>query len=246
MKEPDDDSSKIAEGAPANYLQGAFHRELNYKLWSTKGARFVAARRLKLKASASLCAISMMSFYLIIFSLIPAYTDPSHLPTSEANLALINVSLGVFVLMLSQILNRSDFQRRSDRYHECALAIAKLYNRLRTKKTMEESSLTPEFVREINEEYDEVLDRYENHEQIDFDLFRAKRPKYKDHDIKWFKIPWYYTKYYFGTLFGYHCLIVIPLVGLICLLIATISSEQNGARSASSSHPVEPSTSYNE
>lgn len=215
MSDPNPESDKQA---PADYLHGEFHRELNYKLWSTKGARFIAARRMKVKASVSLWAISMMSFYLIIFSLIPAYSNPYHLPIELPYLSLINVSLAVFVLMLSQILNRSDLQRRSDDYHKCALEIAKLYNKLRTEKTMSNGAVTKDFVEAITNKYDDLLDRYENHEQIDFDLFRAKRPKYKDHNILTWKIPVYYLKYYFWTLFGYHCLIFLPLISLLWLL----------------------------
>jgi hypothetical protein len=52
------------------YAQGTYDRELNYKLWSTYKSRFNAAARNRRKNELSTRAVSILSAYVMIFSLI--------------------------------------------------------------------------------------------------------------------------------------------------------------------------------
>lgn len=140
-------------------------------------------------------------------------------------LSLATVSLAVFILLLSLLLNHSNFQRRAEQYHECALKIAKLYNRLRVEKSKGDPE--PNTILELTEDYENILDDYENHEQVDFDLFRATRPKYRDHNITKWTAYRYHFRYYVITYFGYHCLIVLPFVMLLFLICGTFFGHED-------------------
>ena len=213
-----ENSDQIAS-SNVDYLVGPFSRELNYKLWSTKGARFVASNRLKAKATASLWALSLMSFYLIIFSIIPFFIPPDRLPVSNEMLALLNVSLSIFMLMVSQMLNRSDYIENSKRFHSCALRIARLYNDLRIAKTMEDEQIHCSEVKRISDSYEDILDEYDNHDPVDFSMFRASKPEYDGHKIGSFQIVISKIQYYISTFLFYHCLIFVPLSLIAYILV---------------------------
>lgn len=68
------------------YLEKSFLEELNYKIWSTKGARFEADKRLTKISKMSNISFSILSAYLIIAGLLAVY----NLHNNEENLNLIN------------------------------------------------------------------------------------------------------------------------------------------------------------
>jgi len=57
------------------YLQKDFGVELNYKMWSTKGARFSASHRNRILNSLSSKTIGYLSAYLIIINLVSVYDE---------------------------------------------------------------------------------------------------------------------------------------------------------------------------
>lgn len=61
---------KIKNCTPPPYLKKDFGVELNFKLWTTKGARFAASDRNKKLNSLSYQTIGYLSVYLIIINLI--------------------------------------------------------------------------------------------------------------------------------------------------------------------------------
>lgn len=57
-----------------DYLEKTFLEELNYKIWSTKGARFGANQRLiKMSRLSNLCS-SLFSVYLVTVGLLSVYS----------------------------------------------------------------------------------------------------------------------------------------------------------------------------
>ena len=67
----------------------------------------------------------------------------------------------------------------------------------------------------------------QNDQPIEGRLELGHKPGTKDSTAYFIKYG--NKKYYLGTLFGYHCLIAIPLVGLFWLIGASIRAEQGGA-----------------
>ncbi|MEM9479499.1 MAG: SLATT domain-containing protein [Verrucomicrobiota bacterium] len=201
------------------YLSGDFSKELNYKLWSTKGARFSAAERMRLKHRLSTRAVSFLAAYLIVFNLLEILILKSSATYAAEVQTFINISLSVVILVYSQLEAAGNYLLRFDRYHTCAMGVASLYNRLRQLKTTEKDVSIESRVKTISDEYEDFLARYENHEPIDFKIFKSQKPKYEDHNLNWFQVRVIKIEYYFRTSFFYHLSIFVPPIAIIAYLI---------------------------
>jgi len=163
------------------YLEKSFLEELNYKIWSTKGARFQADRRLKKVAKISNLSLGFLSAYLIIAGLISVYQINNN---TELNDKLINyyiTALSIILLVISQFENNQDYKLRAKVFHDCGLKLAELYNRLRTFKTINTKATEDEiktFCEELSNEYQNILNQYENHDLIDYEIFKTKNLDY--------------------------------------------------------------------
>ena len=186
-----------------SYLEKSFLEELNYKIWSTKGVRFEADKRLKIISKMSNISLSILSAYLIIASLISVYNI-----NSAHNFDLINyivTALSIILLVLSQYENSQDYKLRAKDFHNCGLELSVLYNKLRTFKTLNINASEYEnrnFTTKLSEEYQDTLSKYENHISIDYSNFMINNRGYfkeiTDEDVKriyrknfWIRYGWY-------------------------------------------------------
>ncbi|TCC98725.1 SLATT domain-containing protein [Pedobacter hiemivivus] len=194
------------------YLLKEFETELNYKLWSTKGARFSASHRTGTLQRLSSQCVGYLSAYLIIVGLVNVYELnfwKITLSNDEVNFA--SVSLSVLILLFSQLETAENFVLKSHRYHDCSLDIAELYNALRYTKTYEsENADKGKILQEISEKYDKILKRYENHKPIDYERFQLIKPGYFKLNLR--KRLWIDLKYYCIVYFKYHLLMYGPLI----------------------------------
>lgn len=156
------------------YLDKTFLEELNHKIWCTKGARFSADSRFKNKSKWSTISVSFLSAYLIIASLISVY----NINQSSDNNNIINylvTALSILLLVVSMYENNQDYKLRANNYHNCGLELAEIYNSLRIFKTLKDQKNESEIVQfcsDINQQYQIILKKYDNHEDIDYDTFR--------------------------------------------------------------------------
>lgn len=194
------------------YLQKDFEVELNYKLWTTKGARFAASHRTETLQRLSSQCVGYLSAYLIIVGLVNVYGLKFWMITLTDNqVNFSSVSLSVLILLFSQLESAESFVLKSDRYHNCALDIAELYNDLRYNKTYENTNPDKRMILHgISEKYDKILKRYENHKPIDYKKFQMTKPEY-------FKISWpllllFRMEYYWRVYFKYHLFMFGPVV----------------------------------
>lgn len=192
-----------------------YARELLTIIWTTKGARFGAYRRLTRLNSWSVRALSCLSGYLIVSSLLLA----SHALTLSgpgrelANLLIAGLS--VLTLALNLIEVSQNYLVRAERLHSCALELAAVHRALELRTLGGKPS--EEELEAAVKRYDDVLGRcVENHDDLDYAWFRASHPT--DFGISqlaalrtrlscWFRV---YTPYLF--------LIVVPPI-LIVLLV---------------------------
>ena len=157
------------------YLDKTFLEELNHKIWCTKGTRFNADKRLKKKSKLSNITISILSAYLIIASLFSVYNINQNSDNDIINYLI--TALSILLLVVSMHENNQDYKLRAFNFHSCGLELAEIYNRLRTFKTLEGEKSESEisnFCSEINFKYQSILNKYDNHEDIDYDTFRIK------------------------------------------------------------------------
>lgn len=202
-------------GVP-KYAQGSFDKQLNYNLWSTSRTRYIAARRLRVKDLRSSKAISFLSAYMIIFTL-SDYLFLSHLEKYNGNyILLLNVTFSLLILIFSQLESSASYGVKAVKFHECGLDISHLYKQLRRLKSRYENQKKDnKFYQElekIDDKYDLILKSYDNHELMDFELFKSNYPDYEDHNLngwKVFKIHW---RHYFKDVAIYHLVTYVPLI----------------------------------
>ena len=192
------------------YLKKDFGVELNFKLWTTKGARFAASDRNKKLNSLSYQTIGYLSAYLIIINLINVYDLPYLSKMSSQSLGFWTTALSILILIFSQFENAKNYSIKSEKYHQCGLEIAELYNKLRMIKTFENVNDHENEIRKISEEYDIALKKYENHAPIDLKAFTTTKPKY--FKLSRFCILKINIEKYFKIKFKYHLMIYGPII----------------------------------
>ncbi|WP_411825472.1 SLATT domain-containing protein [Luteolibacter sp. AS25] len=161
-----------------DYLEeNSWEKELNYKLWTTKGARFVAAKRLEKMDSHSKVALTFVTTYLIILSIVPAFLQ-QFLTVPEALIGLLAAAFSILILVYSLIESSRDFKFRAHLMHECALNVAEQYNRLRQAKEQEDLAVRNTAINEITREYELILKSAENHDPLDFRVFQTQNTDY--------------------------------------------------------------------
>lgn len=199
------------------YLDKDFSVELNFKFWTTKGARFTASSRLKAINKLSSYSIGFLSGYMIIIGLLSIFKlNNSEIVTSE-QLGFISTGLSILILVFSQLEGANDYALKADKFHNCALEISDLYNKLRYLKTnLKSEEEINKLAQDLSIEYGNLLKKYENHESIDFEYFKiSKNDYFKLSRLKIFKIQ---IQYYIKTKFLYHFLIIAPAVIIYFIL----------------------------
>lgn len=201
----------------APYLQKDFEVELNYKLWSTKGARFIASRRNETLHRLSGQTVGYLSAYLIIVGLVNVYNLKFwmfELNNNQINFA--SMAFSVLILLFSQLESSENFILKSDRYHNCALDISELYNRLRYTKTYESNNPNKKNVlSDISNEYDKILKRNENHKQIDYLKFQMLKADY--FELNTFDKFYINIQYYSKVYLKYHLFMYGPIISFLII-----------------------------
>lgn len=173
----------IFEGSK-KYLEKSFLEELNYKIWSTKGARFEADKRLRIKAKWSNISLSFLSAYLIIAGLISVYNIHSNIKIQIIN--YIVTALSIILLVLSQYENYQNYSLRAKEFHKCGLELSTLYNKLRIFKTLNFNCTEEErnrFAVKLSKKYQNILKSYDNHSAIDYENFKNNHKEYFKEDV---------------------------------------------------------------
>ena len=92
------------------YLDKDFSAELNFKFWTTKGARFFASHRLKKINKLSLYSIGFLSTYLIILGLLSFFENSIELLFTTKYLPIISISISILILIFSQLEGSNNYK----------------------------------------------------------------------------------------------------------------------------------------
>ncbi|MBU0474515.1 MAG: SLATT domain-containing protein [Bacteroidetes bacterium] len=134
--------------------------ELDFKLWSTKITRFNSAKRLYKWKKFIHISLLIIAIYLVILSVI---IFSGNIKTDALEVAnFINICLSIVIFSMGLAINLNDIEKRAEKQHECGRKISKLLNQSKSAEAD---------IEKIIEEYDKILDNYENHATIDFYLF---------------------------------------------------------------------------
>jgi hypothetical protein len=148
--------------------------DLVRRIWITRGARFVAHRRLATMHAWSTAAIAILSAYLLIASIVMSNDGVgiSAAGRSLVNLGLTGVSL--LLLVLSLLEGSRNYLLRSERLHDCAVELGALEHKATLVKEYRDIAERTAAVAQLSEEYHSVLARCrENHDPLDNECFRC-------------------------------------------------------------------------
>ncbi len=204
-------------------------QELYDRLWKAKSARLNAYQRLSKTYYLSSYSTSLLSVYVIILSLL----QPFKIITNETTVNLLNlVSICVSILLLVFVLMESSMQYnlKAEKFHDCAKQIGKLFKRF---EFIKDNSSYNEFIKysefqKLQEEYDKIIDLYDNHKPIDFLYFQSinKLKQFKTDTTKIFGIEikagnynrWY-IKFRYNHLIYIHYYFVIFVLPIVLIYI---------------------------
>jgi len=203
--------------APNDYLSDTFIKELNFKLWSTKGARFNCDKRLSLKARMSNISLAFISAYLIIASLITVFKIDIGISQNFLNFTITGLS--ILVLVFSQFENARNYSLKAKTHHDSGLRIAELYNELRIFKTLKSNPSNFEiysFINNITKRYENVLSTSGNHSTLDYKRFLMSNIEYmkkaNPNKVKHLNKNKIRIAYYWDVYGWYFLLIIAPLI----------------------------------
>jgi len=202
-----------------DYLDKTFLEELNYKIWTTKGSRFNANKRLLLIYKMSTLSNSLISVYLIAIGLLSVYNLYNNQFIVQNVLPYLATCLAILLLVFNLVENSKNYQLRAKQFHDCGIELSEIYNALRIFKTLKDSPDLNEkerFAERIAAKYEAILKRYDNHDSIDHLLFQTRNPQY-------FKLSFLGTvfirlRYFAETQLIYYAVMVLfPVISIIVL-----------------------------
>ena len=177
-------------------------KEFNETIWKTRGARFNAYRRLRAKHRWSTWSIAFLSFYTLAINILP-YAPIYLMNDRQKNLiAFFSLMLSLFILILSLLEGQNDYHLQASRLLSSANEMSDLHNR--TRLISNESNTRSELKKYISE-YSFILNKYyENHDPIDFEMFKTEHPDVKEFKMTPQKIALINTKYYIESFWIYY------------------------------------------
>lgn len=156
-----------SESAPSPY------QELYDRVQKTTRARFAAQIRLSRHNSIALACITLSSIFLLVTPLAQGFKI--ELAVDENTINFVQSLLTIVVLVLSVVLSMANFAVRSEKVHQCGMELNSLLRTIYPKKKLYDKDDDYE---KLSKDYDEILNRYENHKKIDFNIMQLEMPRY--------------------------------------------------------------------
>ena len=143
------------------------YKSLEKSISSTTEDRFNAYRRLKSLNAASLKSITFSSTALIIISILQISKINTCTISDKTNdlLSLALAAIPIIILVLSIARANCNYGIKSSQMHECGLLLNDLKRRIQPAIILEEFNEGK--YKEFAFQYNEILTKYENHEDLD-------------------------------------------------------------------------------
>ncbi len=181
--------------------------QLYRKIEVTTKIRYNSARRLANHHKLSQWAITLISVVLILVPLFQAMEVPLRASTQVLN--SIEVFLAVLVLAYSLLLGAENYAVRAHKMLTCGLELGRLARDLAPHIQQPHQE---DVYKQFSTRYHDILDRYDNHDDIDYDIYRIRNrqryfPKFHLFIMSWFMIR---LRYWAGFA---HYFVVFLLIG---------------------------------
>lgn len=160
-----------------------FLTELRTRVWRTSGARYNAARRLRLRDWFATFSIAMFSAVGIALAVIQkVYGFETNSPV-DRYITVLSVAIGIFVIVISLIEWGFSGAVKADVLHRNAEQLNRLQLEL-AQTLSSQVELNSSVATKLRERYEEIKDSCSfNHEPIDDALFRSQQrlsPEFSD------------------------------------------------------------------
>ena len=192
-------------------------RQLDNKIWKTKGARFTKYRRCKVKHKTSLFSISLLSVFVLSLNIAGLCFQNTYFLGKDETIIFLTIVISIFILFLSLYENANDYQIKSHQLHESAKEISSLYSKLMLLQAKSNDQKFEDHLAEISQRYDEIILRYQvNHEPLDLDYFKTEHCS--TFNISKWKYFYIRTLYFVEIYFLYVIFVFLPLLLVYFLL----------------------------
>jgi SMODS and SLOG-associating 2TM effector domain family 5 len=149
---------------PAETPEEKRFADLTRQLNVTSRCAFRASGRLSLHKLLAEASVTFLSIGLIIVPTLLLGGVPSELPKGLTE--ALQICAAVAILSFSLHLNGSDFATRLLKHHQCGLELRELLRKLKPPNSPQG---TIKHYDEFSERYAKVLEKYDNHEAIDYE-----------------------------------------------------------------------------
>ena len=189
--------------------------ELYRRVDVTTRTRYNAAQRLNSHHRFSQWVVTLVSVALIAIPLLQAMNVP--LGRSPQLLDAVEVFLAVLVLAYSLLLGNENYSGKAEKMLNCGLELGRLSRRLYPHLDQPHQE---DLYKEFSEEYHDILEKYENHDPIDYEMYRISNPRfyYKNkvaHVTAWISVK---LKYYLG--YWHYIMVIIGVLFTILYIFA--------------------------
>ena len=138
----------------------------------TKESAFHASYRMRKHDSLSLWSLTTLAFCLIIISMVSQfYADNVFIIDFKRFIDLSITSMSIFALVMSVLIQKSNFSVRSEQYRTQAKEINEL--RISFKHLINKESIEESVYEKLVKEYANILNGNVVHEGIDYDIINS-------------------------------------------------------------------------
>ncbi len=181
--------------------------EIYRRIDVTTRVRYNAANRFKTHQWLSQWIVTLLSVGLIVIPLLKALNVP--LRTSPQLLDAVEVFLAVLVLAYSLLLGNENYAGRAEKMLACGMELSRLARELyplQGKEYDEAKYLS------FSERYHDILERYDNHNDIDYKIYTLNnRQKYYPNIIN-FSRAWILIQIQYCLNFSHYALVTIGVL----------------------------------
>lgn len=199
-------------------------KELSDKIWTTKNARFMAAKRMHRRHVSSTVSMALLSASVIAVNLL-AFLNISE--AQKTMITIVTVVLSVFALVMSLIITLLRYESHENNYHQCGIELDQLNQRLKIRieeltkgqpKVDEIQSPTEDNTKYLDE-YSGILKKFNlNHSELDFLYSSMLSVKSKQQGM--FKRIWCWFRWnVWDVNILYWLIAVVPIVIVVLFLI---------------------------
>lgn len=178
-----------------------FGEQLKTNAWRTQGARFNAARRLRLKGIISTYTIATLSIAALATALVEMIRGPTVMGLLDTQYSFTSIFLSLCILVLSLLEAGNDYSRRAERLHSNAMDLGKLVRRIGLELSFSpDAGVLKERLTVFQDAYNNLIESCsENHEPIDDQLFVARHrlsEEFGERRIGYIKEMWIALKWW--------------------------------------------------